>query len=323
METVRQIQQQLLILAGGEHPTLILGLSGGADSVVLFHAMQDLHQREKINLHCVHINHGWRETAGRDQTFCEELCKRHNIPLTVSHAADWIDKVAPHKRAHASRESLGREIRRLVFEGTSARHQAQGIVLAHHADDQLETFLVRLIRGTSLTGLCCMHPRAGSYIRPLLSFTKAHILAAIEEGKMSFCHDESNDSPQHLRNRIRATALPALLTCDSRAVGSMHSTIARLQDDDEFLEQVAQDIFTSLTDERGWLPREQFSLLHRALQVRLLLILLITSNVPFTPSTRFFDELRRFLASPAGAKHAVSPTHDLQKKHGWFGITPK
>lgn len=320
MEIIRRIQQQLLILTDRENPTLVLGLSGGADSVVLFHALQDLHHREKIRLHCVHVNHGWRGTADRDQQFCEALCAKKNIPLEVHHASQWIDNVAPHKRAHASQESLGREIRRLAFENAYSRLNAHGVVLAHHADDQLETLLVRLVRGTSLTGLCCMHQRAGIYLRPLLSFSKAEILKAAKDEAITFCHDETNDSPQHLRNRIRAHALPALLACDSRAAGSMHSTIARLQDDDEFLEQVAQDIFTSLADERGWLPREQFTLLHRALQVRLLLILLISSNVPFTPSTRFFDELRRFLSSPTGATHAVSSTHSLQKKQGWFGI---
>ena len=320
MELIHHIQNSFLSLSNHEHPTALLGLSGGADSVLLFHALQDLHARKKATLHCVHVNHGWRTTAQRDQDACQALCTAHAIPLTIIDAKEWVTRVSEHKRAHASRESLAREVRRIAFQAVSAQCDADAIVLAHHADDQLETFFIRLMRGSSLTGLCGIHERAGMYIRPLLTLTKQEILKAVDTYGLSFCHDESNDSRDYLRNRIRADVIPAILSCDNRAEKSIHSTITRLQDDDSFLEQIAEDIFSTLADNRGWLPRERFTLLHRALQNRLLLLLLISSHVPFTPSTGLFNEIRRFLESAHGGTHAISKTHSIQKKHGWFGI---
>lgn len=313
-----RIQEQLTTLLGHNgNATVLLGLSGGPDSVFLFHCLRML---PNITLHALHMNYGWRTTAARDEQFCRDLCTQHNIPLIITTPAEWQNSIPAHKKAHGSRESLARHARRAAFEHHANTINANGIVLGHHRDDQLETFLIRLIRGSGLTGLCGMHARNDRYLRPALGTSRTDILSWLTEHEHTYCHDETNDDTHHLRNRIRQTALPSLLNVDQRAAHNMLTTMHHLRDDDELLTQISNDIYAGLQDERGWLPREQFCALHTALQNRLLLLMLIEHRVAFTPSAAFLAELRRFLASPAGGPHAISPEHAVIKRQGWFFI---
>lgn len=312
------IPEQLTVLLGhNNNTTLLLGLSGGPDSVLLFHCLRSL---SHVTLHALHMNYGWRATAARDEQFCRDLCAEHDIPLIVTTPAEWQNSIPAHKKAHGSRESLARHARRAAFEHHANTINADGIVLGHHRDDQLETLLIRLIRGSGLTGLCGMHARNDRYLRPALGISRADILSWLHEHEYPYFHDETNNSTHHLRNRIRQTALPGLLAVDDRAAHNMLTTMQHLRDDDELLTQISNDIYTGLQDERGWLPREQFCALHTALQNRLLLLMLIAHRVAFTPSAGLLAELRRFLASPAGGTHAISPEHAVVKKQGWFFI---
>lgn len=310
------IREQLTTLLGHcNNATVLLGLSGGPDSVFLFYCLRAL---PNITVHALHMNYGWRTAAARDEQFCRDLCVQHNTPLIVTTPAEWHSSIPAHKKAHGSRESLARHTRRAAFEHHADNLSADGIVLGHHRDDQLETFLIRLIRGSGLTGLCGMHARNDRYLRPALTIARTDILSWLHEHEYMYCHDESNDSTHYLRNRIRQTVLPHLLDVDDRAAHNMLTTMQHLRDDDELLTQISNDIYTGLQNEHGWLPREQFCALHTALQNRLLLLMLIAHRVAFTPSAAFLAELRRFLSSPTGGTHAISPEHAVVKKQGWF-----
>ena len=303
-----------------QRSNLIIALSGGPDSVYLFHHLLAQHHSKQITLRAVHVNHGWRDSAADDEQFCRDLCTQHNIPLTVAHAADWQHRVPAHKSKNSSPESLAREIRRVIFAHEHATHNADAVVLAHHRDDQLETFFIRLLRGASLSGLCGMQPRADIYLRPLLDVSKTEILSWLAEHNHTYCHDETNDSAAHLRNRIRQQVLPALTSADARAPHTITNTMKRLKDDDDFLAQLTNDLIAELRDEGGQLPRETFCQLHSALQHRILLQLFIAARAPIVPTSALLAEVIRFLSSPNGGRHEIAPGVAIVKQRGFFSV---
>lgn len=320
-QLLQRIHKTLAQLADlSSKPAFILGLSGGPDSVFLFHALLPLHQDKKIRLRCAHINHGWRAQAVDDQIFCEQLCKKHDIPLDAVHGDDWLAKVSKHKKANASRESLAREVRRAAFAHFHTQYKADGVLLAHHQSDQYETFFMRLIRGTSLTGLSAMRPRSDIYLRPLLTITKKEITDWLTSTSTTFCTDATNQSHAHLRNRIRHTVLPAFTTCDERAGTNLSATLTRLQAEEKFLADMTSDLLTAFIDTNGWVKRTQFFNLHPVLRRRLLLCMLIAAKVSFTPSEGLLAEIERFLNREAGGQHVISEGHIVVKQRGMFRI---
>src|SRR5260221_9609791 len=138
-------------------------------------------------------------------------------------------------------------MRRYFFEKVLQEHNADCIALAHHAQDQEETFFIRLIRGSSLTGLTAIKAKHGHYIRPLLETNKSDILAWLHENNIPYATDTTNDSSDYLRNRIRMNVLPALRTCDDRFATNFLSTLNRLQSTEQFLEQLTLKTFEDIS----------------------------------------------------------------------------
>jgi tRNA(Ile)-lysidine synthase len=147
-------------------PTIILGLSGGPDSVFLFHLLNQLVIDGSINLVAVHVDHCWRENSAHDAEFCKQLCQEKNIPYELYKNG----KIAGEIVHTGSQEDYGRRLRRHCFQDARTKHNADFIALAHHRQDQQETFFVRLLRGTSLNGLRCMDSLNGYYSQHLLLY---------------------------------------------------------------------------------------------------------------------------------------------------------
>jgi len=307
-------------------PRLLLGLSGGPDSVFLFHTLLPLHQEKKISLECAHLNHGWRTEAVHDEQFCQKLCTKHDITLHIGYGKDLLQQLPQHKMLVRSREAQGRHVRRLFFESVILTSEVRSatstpyIVLAHHQQDQQETFFIRLLRGTSLTGLAGMKPIDGRYVRPLLQTNKHDILTWLKTHNVQFCKDESNESSAFLRNRIRHTVIPALQKCDARFASTFQHTLNALREEQELLETLTQKTEEKLLDTDGRSNLTHFRLLHHALQKRILIRMLIKHEVLFTPSTGFLNELKRFLLHPRGGEHVISPRHSLHKQGKQFWI---
>ncbi|MEI7580567.1 MAG: tRNA lysidine(34) synthetase TilS [bacterium] len=316
---VASITEQLL--HGYTKPTVLLGLSGGADSVFLFHSLLLLQQDGRIQLHAIHINHGWRHDAAVDETFCEELCAQHGVTYTTEHTKDWLPFVAPHKQKTGSLEANAREIRRVIFTQHKEKLGAQFVALAHHADDQIETFFIRLIRGSGLTGLCSMQPLINGIIRPLLHCTKHDILAWLSEHNQPFCSDSTNTDLSFLRNRIRSILSPALTACDARSTHSILRTITHLQQEEDVLRKICKQTLQTLTNESGSYSVPGFLACAPALRARIITEILIAAGVGFTPSEKLFTEIIRFLDSPRGGIHMLGNTWGIQKKQGRFVVT--
>ena len=191
----------------GDGWRLLIALSGGPDSVALMHALCRLRRRHRWQLSAVYINHNIRpRSARREERFCAELCERMKVDFLVERA----DVPAMATRRRISVEEAARDFRYDTFERLAREHNFDRVVLGHHADDQVETILFRLVRGTGPSGLVGMPVRRGLFVRPLLEHSKAEILEYLKTNNLAFCRDASNDSSQYSRNFIRNRVLPVL-----------------------------------------------------------------------------------------------------------------
>jgi tRNA(Ile)-lysidine synthase len=295
-------------------PTIIFGLSGGPDSVFLLHVLNLLHQEKKINLIAAHLNHGWRKESDGDAQFCIDLCQKLKIPLIVKHAQELQSP-----RYNGSLEEVGRLLRRSFFSSLLEEHNALCIALAHHRQDQQETFLMRLMRGSSLSGLCCMKEIDAPYIRPLLHVNKKDIVLYLEMHAIAYCIDHTNQSPQFLRNRIRHTVLEPLRAVDCRCDEKFDTTVAMLQEEDAYLNRIAHEqfalIFTKNTEDIWLCDVKKFMQCDLVLQRRLLMYWFIQEKIFFPVSHAFMQEVIRFLISPRGGTHDILHNVVLYKKN--------
>ncbi len=200
-EVLKNIRKYDMIRPGDE---IVVGFSGGADSVCLLFSLKELKAILGIkSLMAVHINHGLRgEEARRDEDFCRELCRDWSIDFEAVHA----DVRGLARELGLSIEEAGRKVR---YESFSARLSGKGaIATAHHADDCAETILLNLARGTGLRGAAGISPKNGNIIRPLCFLSKQEILAYVEGRKLSYVTDSTNLTNEYTRNVIRNEILP-------------------------------------------------------------------------------------------------------------------
>lgn len=294
--------------------TIIVGLSGGPDSVFLLHMLVALREKYQWNLVAAHLNHGWRTEADAEEEFCKKLCESLQVTFKSAHA----DTLTLTKKYNGSQEELGRLKRRTFFEQLAQEYQAQAIALAHHADDQIETFFIRLIRGAGVEGLRGMKPQDGLYVRPLLSISKADILHYLHENNLAYCTDASNDSLDYLRNRVRLTVIPALIDADKRFPKACLQALQHLAQADDFIERSAQHLYTQVTvlhDQTRALIIQDFLAQDAIIRQRILLTWLIEHQVSFVPSENFFAEIERFLNNKKSAAHQIHEEWRLIKKN--------
>ena len=185
----------------------LIALSGGADSVALALMMKE----QRLNVLALHCNFHLRgEESDRDEQFVRDFCHKHAIPLEVCHF-DTLASASQHK---TSIEMEARDLRYRWFAQRAQALDAEAICVAHHMDDQAETLLLNLIRGTGLKGLAAMHPdrivNGLRIIRPLLDITKKEILQYLARMGQDFVTDSSNLERDALRNRIRLDLMPML-----------------------------------------------------------------------------------------------------------------
>ena len=186
---------------------VIVGVSGGADSVCLLFMLIDLKKEYDLTLTAVHVHHGLRgDSADADERYVEKLCKEQGVELYVAHE----DVAAYAKEQKLTVEEAGRNIRRTVFERVRKEKQGTRIALAHHQNDNAETLLWNLSRGCGLRGACGISPVEGIYIRPLLCVQRQDIETYLHENGIAYCTDETNLEDHYTRNRIRNHIIPYL-----------------------------------------------------------------------------------------------------------------
>jgi len=188
--------------------TVLVAVSGGADSTALLVAMVSLARELDLTIHAAHLHHGLRGAdADADLAHVEALCERLGTPLE---AARW-DCTSRMRRRGLRGEAGLRTLRREFLVRAAGHVGASAIATAHTADDQLETLLMRLARGTGLIGMAGMRARQGVWLKPLLHATRADIERDLRQHGLHWREDATNATPEFTRNRIRHGAVPALL----------------------------------------------------------------------------------------------------------------
>lgn len=186
---------------------LLLGVSGGQDSVTLTLVLAALAEQLQISLVVGHLHHGLRGAQGdADQRFVSELAQR----LGLAFVAETADVAALAEQEKCGVEVAGRTARYRFFERAAQEHHCNKIALGHTATDRAETVLMNLFRGAGLHGLRGIPPRRGNVIRPLILITRQETAEYCRSCDMAACHDVYNADPHYLRNRVRADLLPQL-----------------------------------------------------------------------------------------------------------------
>ncbi len=240
MMAVKEFVEREHLLREGE--TVVLGVSGGADSICLFHVMKELAKRYQLRLVVVHVHHGIRGAeADRDAGFVEELCKNEGVEF-------YLKKEDVPALAQARGESLeeaGRNLRYETFLQVARKYQATTIAVAHHANDQAETVMMNILRGSSLRGGMGMKPsrklQECHIIRPLLMLTREEIEAYLTKGGYDYCKDSTNDEMDYLRNKLRNLAIPFLTReINERSVEHINALAKDLGEAMEYIQMEAK-----------------------------------------------------------------------------------
>ena len=229
---VKKFMDEHRMLEPGER--VVAGVSGGADSVCLLFVLLKIREEIPFSLHVVHVNHGIRREAGEDAAYVEKLCSKFGIPFILV-KENVRERAAAEKR---SEEEMGRLVRYQAFEKVLKEVGANKIAVAHNSNDQAETMLFHLFRGSGLSGLCGIRPVRDQIIRPILCLERKEIEQYLEEKKIAYCRDATNEEDDYTRNRIRHHILPyAEQEIVQGCVGHMAQTAAMLLETEKYLEQ--------------------------------------------------------------------------------------
>ena len=219
--------------------SVVLGLSGGADSVALVDALASLRRRRGFRLIAAHLDHDLRPGSADDAAFCAELCERLSVPL-VRGTADVRARAGSEK---GGLEQAARRERYLFLRRVQREERAVAIAVAHTLDDQAETLLLRLLRGAGATGLAGMRARSGDLLRPLLGVSRQEVVGYLRERGLSWREDPSNADLAHRRNRVRHELLPYLeARFNPRARAALARTAALLADEAAHLRAEAESL---------------------------------------------------------------------------------
>lgn len=213
---------------------LIVGVSGGADSVALLRLLQRMGYR----VEAAHCNFQLRgEESERDEAFVRELCSTLQITLHVKR----FETVTYAEAQKISLEMAARDLRYKWFRQLLKERCAEAVAVAHHQEDNAETILLNLIRGTGITGLCGMKPKNGNVIRPLLQISRAEIEDYLQRLKQAFVTDSTNLEDNCVRNKIRLNILPEMQTINPSVVDSIVATADRLNDAKRLIDVQMED----------------------------------------------------------------------------------
>ena len=255
------IEKYNMIEAGSQ---VIVGISGGGDSVCLLFLLSRYQKRRHFHLLGIHVNHGIRgQEALRDQEYAKKLCERLGVPFTVYTYS--VPAIAQQEKR--SLEETGRMVRRRAFEEKAASLGKKAVIaLAHHENDNAETVLHNLIRGTKAAGMGGIRPiqeigEGVAYIRPLLKVTREEIETYLRQQKIPWMTDSTNQELEYTRNRIRHRIIPEMEKINPKAVSHIAQAADTFQAIEEYLTGQADMLYREYVEQREngyWIRKELF-----------------------------------------------------------------
>ena len=226
--------------------SLVLAVSGGADSMALADGVAQLFSEGYCQPYVLHVEHGLRgEEALADAELVRKFCETKGLPFTCVH----VDVNAYANLHKLSTEEAARKLRYAALKEQAQALNAEYILTAHHSDDQAETVLLKLLRGAGTEGLSGMQVRSGKILRPFLHLTREHLECYCALQNITYCYDSTNDDLHYTRNKIRQELLPYLEQNYNPAIKKALVQCAEiLQEDDACLNQMAQEKFQALAN---------------------------------------------------------------------------
>ncbi|HHX63063.1 MAG TPA: tRNA lysidine(34) synthetase TilS [Epulopiscium sp.] len=228
---VKQYINQNKLISRNQH--IVIGVSGGADSICLFHILKSLQEEYNLKLTVAHINHGMRQEAAEDAAFVEALCVDWGVPYK-EHQCHIVQLAKEQK---ISEEVVGRNERYQFFEKIRLEYNADKIAVAHTMNDQAETMLMRLIRGSGVTGLGAIMAQRDLIIRPLLMVSREDVEQYCHVNGLAFKEDITNKMAIYTRNKLRLQVLPILKKeFNPKIIEAVSQAAAQLQETESYLE---------------------------------------------------------------------------------------
>lgn len=283
------------LLQGYARTHVVLAYSGGADSTALLFLLAELRERFALDVTAAYYNHGWRGTPPEELPLVHQNCLACNVPLVIIPT----DRTIP-KSERAAREARYRQLTNLAYD-----LHADALLTAHHADDQIETLLFRIIRGTGVDGLIgiqkrlVLSPEAGKpapILRPLLDSPRQELRDYIREKNLRYFDDPTNESTKHHRNLIRHNILPVLQEAFPQVKNSLFRLSLVAEGDAQIIEEAVRPIWQSLygRDEQGvYLDAVRFNQLGLPYQRRIIKRFLNTQHI--FPDFHTIEEVLAFI----------------------------
>ncbi|MGB0999754.1 MAG: tRNA lysidine(34) synthetase TilS [Flavobacteriales bacterium] len=301
MDLIKAFQTHLNSLNLDKHTSYFLALSGGSDSVCLFHLLR----LNQIHFKVLHCNFQLRGSASdEDEMFVQKLCSNFGIDCQVK----TFDTKHIQNQIGKGIQELARNLRYEWFETVASESENAVILTAHHINDSIETLLFNLLRGSDLKGLCGIQNR-GRYWRPLLDFEKSELTAFLNQHQFECREDQSNQSNEYARNFIRNQVLPLTKTLFPNQTKRLSKTIENLQENQQFIDNQLDEIRTKLFEnEPGGFSISIPKLKNKALSPFFLKKL-------FSPFGFTDQELFSKLFDLDNGKKLLSASHHLIKYH--------
>jgi tRNA(Ile)-lysidine synthase len=230
IKKVKQTIEKYNMLSIGDH--VLVGLSGGPDSVCLLYILNMLKPEYRLKISAAYIDHGLRpEDVPEEIKFCKHLCESLNIPFYTQS----IDVKNFAKNEKMNIQEAARILRYAALEQISLNIKAHKIAVAHNADDQAETVIMRLLRGAGPAGLSGIPPVRKKIIRPLIEIERSEIEKFLSERNISYITDASNESLKYLRNKIRKTLMPVIKSISPQATKIISRTADILREENDYI----------------------------------------------------------------------------------------
>lgn len=222
-----------------KNDTIIVGASGGPDSQFLIYLLNSIKDEYKLKIILAHLNHLHRKEAINDENLVKETAHKLNLEFRVKRAS-MDDYAKTHK---ISAEDAGRRLRYEFFNELASQYENSKIAIAHNKNDQVETVLMRLIRGTGLDGMVAMDFRNGNIIRPILSFSKDEIIFYLDSNLIAYAIDKTNLSNDYTRNHIRNQIIPEFSTINPKAVDAIYNLSMLLKEDLKIVDRSIDSLY--------------------------------------------------------------------------------
>ncbi len=232
-----------------ENSRVLIGVSGGADSVCLTDLLRLVAPKWNLTLFALHINHQLRETATRDERFVQELLRKWGINLTIVR----INVKTYAQRRKLNLEDAARRMRYYHYEKVAKRLRCERVALGHNANDNLETVLLNLARGTGLAGISGIPVQRGIFVRPLIDIEREAIRAHLRARGINWIEDETNVDLRFRRNLLRHQVVPVLKQLNPAVVANVRRSAEIIHAEDIFLANLAhQELKAVAKRKKGW-----------------------------------------------------------------------